>query len=837
MSAVSRLLQDLRHALRLIGRAPGFAVIAVISIAFGTGANIAIFSTADALLLRPLPVPDWSRLVTVGTTKRREASLFNVSSYPDYVDVRDRARSFTGLTAFAYAWLGVSPRASEPPQVKATTIVASNYFQVLGIDLAMGRAFLQDEDLEGRQPTVVISHRLLQSMFASDPGVLGRRLRVSGIDCEIVGVAPAAFWGLNGRYIPELAFLPIGMWPRLPSGAAGSGGSVGVRTATTAASPFNPLTARDADLLTVKGRLRPGVTLADAQAEVDVIAADLARAYPATNAHQNLLAQTEMQVKTAADPFSTGALMLLSLLSLSVLAVGCTNVAGLLASRAPIRAREIALRLAIGASRGRVFRQLMTESLVIALAGGLGGIAVGYAGVALLGQIRYPSDVIALPQAQIDDRALAVALMLAMASALLFGIVPAWQATRTNLLQPLKAGDGGGGRLRLTGRNLLVATQVTLSLALVTIAVFTSQAFHRIFSDGPGFRVTNMAKLTVAPEQAGYRGADATAFFDRLLTAARGLSGAQAVGVASAMPLFSFETTMIAPEGERLADDQSRPTSVSNRIDEGYFEAMEIPLVSGRPFLATDVRTSPRVAIVNETLASYYWPGDHAVGKRFRVPPDDGWIEIVGVVRTSKYWFAGENPQRAVFFPFRQQLAGRLTILAATAGESRSLIDPLRNVVRGLDADVPVYDAHTIESFYDARATSFGNVLLRLVSGMGLMGMTLTITGLYGLVSYAANRRTREIGIRIAIGASPGRVLTMILRQGMRPAWLGAVAGAGVSLVTADLVAGEMPIAFSYQPATIFAIVPILIVVSAIAAGIPARRASRVSPSVALRAE
>jgi putative ABC transport system permease protein len=825
---VLRLWQDLRHAFRLIARAPGFAAIAVLSIAFGTGANIAIFSTADALLLRPLPVEDWSSLVTVGTTKRREVSIFNVSSYPDYADVRDRARSFTGLTGFAHNWLGVSAHAGEPPQVRPLTIVTSNYFDVLGVDVAMGRAFLPDEDREGAPPTVVLSHRLWQSMFAGDPHVLGRRLRIAGIDCEIVGVAPAAFWGLNQRYIPELAFLPIGMWPRLPW----SGGM-----AVADAPAFNPLTARDADLLTVKGRLRPDVTMAEAQAEADVIAADLARQHPATNAHQDLLVQTEMQVKTAADPFSTGALMLLGLLSLSVLAVGCTNVAGLLASRAPIRAREIALRLAIGASRARIFRQLMTESLVIALAGGVGGIAVGYAGVALLGQIRYPSDVIATPQAVIDERALTVAIILAMASAVLFGLVPAWQATRTNLIRPLKAGDAGGGRLRLTGRNVLVAIQVTLSLALVTIAVFTSQAFERIFREGPGFRVTNMAKLSVAPEQAGYRGADATAFFDRLLTDVRRLSGVTTVGVASAMPLFSFETSTIAAEGEQAGDDQPRPTSVANRIDEGYFETMKIPLLAGRPFLASDVPASPRVAIVNDTLASYYWPGEPAIGKRIRVPPSTEWIEIVGVVRTSKYWFPGENPQRAAYFPFRQHPAGRLTILAATPADSRTLIEPMREVVRAIDADVPVYDATTIEDFYDARATSFGDVLLRLVSGMGLMGMTLTITGLYGLVSYAASRRTREIGIRIAIGASPGRVLTMIMRQGMRPAWLGMIAGVGVSLMTGELLAAEMPIAFDYSPQALVAILPILVIVTAIAAAIPARRASRVSPTVALRAE
>ena len=819
--SIERLWHDCRHAFRLIARAPGFAAIAVISIAFGTGANVAIFSTADALLLRPLPVDRWSELVTVGTHVRREVSLFTVSSYPDYVDVRDRARSFTGLAAFTQIFMGFRAGPVAPPQVRLGTVVSSNYFRVLGVELERGRSFTADEDQEGQPPTVVIGHAMWQTMFVGDANVIGQTLRVSGIDCTIVGVAPASFWGLNQRYIPETAFLPIGLWPRLAN-------TPGV----------NPLTARDRDLLNVKGHLRAGVTLAEARSELDVIAADLAREYPATNAHQRLSADTELQVKMDADPFTTGALLLLGILSIAVLAVGCANVAGLLASRVPVRSREIALRLAIGAGRGRVFRQLMTESLVIALVGAAGGIAVGYAGVALLGQIRYPSEVIGMPRAMIDERALSVALLLAMASAIFFGVVPAWQATRTNLIAPLKAGDAAPGRLRLTGRHFLVALQVALSLVLVTIAVFTSQAFQRIFGEGPGFRTERMAKFTVAPEQTGYREADLATFFDRVLTDARQLAGAQSVAVASAMPLFSFETVAIAPEGEPSSADHSRPTTVSNRVDEQYFMTMGIPLIAGRAVLSSDTAATPPVAVVNDTLAAFYWPGESALGKRFRVTDAaDRWVEVVGVVRTSQYWFAGERPQRAVYFPFRQRPAGRMSLLAATTADSASLLSPIREVIRKLDPDVPVYDAQTIEHYYDARTTSFGNVLLRLVGGMGLMGMTLTITGLYGLVSYGASRRTREIGIRIALGASARRVRSMILRQGMWPAWMGLIAGGALSLATAEFLAGRVPIAFVYRPATLAIIVPIIVAVSVVAAFVPARRASNVAPTVALRCE
>jgi predicted permease len=813
---------DLKHTARLIVRAPAFAAIAVVSIAFGTGANIAIFSVADMLLLRPLPVDDWSGLVTVGSRIRREVSTFVWSSYPDYVDIRGQAKSFTDLTAFTTTLMGLRPTPEAAPQVRLSSVVSSNYFDVLGVRLAHGRTFRAEEDTEGQPPTVILGHHVWQSMLGGDADVVGRIVRVGGIDCTVVGVAPAEFWGLNQRYIPEAAFLPIGLWPRLAN-----------------AGTTNPLRSRDQIGFIVKGRLRDGVTRDDAQNELDVIGAGLAARYPGTNAGRNLVVQTELEVKRGADPFSTGALFLLSTLSIAVLAVACANVTGLLASRAPARAREIALRLAIGASRTRVVRQLMTESVVIALGGAAGGLLVGYAGISLLGQIRYPSEVVAMPEARIDERTFMVALLLAMASALLFGLLPALQAVRTNLIQPLKAGDAPPTRgVRLTARHALVVLQVALSLVLVTIAVFTSQAFERIFGDGPGFRVTGMAKLSIDPGQAGFDAETSVRYFERVLADVRGRTAATAVGLTSAMPLFSFEMTEVTPDGVADGDARRGTPSVANRIDEGYFAAMEIPVLAGRAFAPSDTAGMPPVAIINDTLATQFWPGDDPIGRRLRTAArPDVPVEIVGVVRTSKYWFPGEHPQRAIYFPFRQQPATRMSLLAAAPGESVALVGPVRDVVRGIDADVPVFDAHTIEEYYDARATSFGGILLRLVTAMGAMGMILTATGLYGLVSYAASRRTREIGIRVAIGATPRRVLTMILRQGLSPAWIGAAAGAALSLATAQWLGAHVPVAFAYEPLALALIVPALIGVTAAAAWIPARRASRIAPTEALRCE
>jgi predicted permease len=819
---IESLWRDVRHACRMFAKNPGFSAIAVISIAFGTGANVAMFSLADRLLLRPLPVLRPSEVLTVGSRVTRGISTATVASYPDYLDIRDRARSFSGLVALAAANVAFTPRNDGHPQVKLVSMVSSNFFHVLGVDPEIGRGFLpQDDRVPGNGAVAVLTYATWMQEFAGDRSVLGRRLQIGGLEFTIVGVAPERFTGLH-PYVQEAAYVPITMWSRVVN-----------------LVHVNPFDQRDFRYLTVRGRLNRGISLAEARAELATIGNDLERTYPATNARQALTANAELEERFERRPLDSALIVVMTTLSVAVLCVACANVAGLLASRAPVRAREMAVRLAVGAGRARLIRQLVTESLGIALAGALGGLGVGYVGVALLRQIDFPTEVFSLPQLQIDKRALVFSLGLAMASAFLFGLGPAIHTTRVNLVNALKATDSDvAKRHRLTMRGLLVGLQVALSLVLLTMSVYAFQVFRRMFSQGPGFRTSLIAKVTIDPSQARYGETQAAQFFERAVERARRLPGVGSVAVTSAMPLFSFEATMIAPEAYQLPEGQSGVSAFSNSVDEGYFDTMAIPILQGRPFRSTDDAAAHRVAIVNDTFARHYWPGREALGKRFKIATDlDDWVEIVGIAKTSMYGYFGEAPQDMIYFPFRQRPRSNMVLLAQTSGDSSTLLTPLRELLHTLDADVPAYDFQTMERFYAARATTIARVMIRLIGGMGFMGMTLTTVGLYGLVSYTVSRRTREIGIRVAIGATYNRVIRMILLHGMTPALGGVACGLVLSFVTTRLLPAIVPFGQRYDSRMFLVVVPALLVVTLVAAFVPARRAARVDPTTALRYE
>lgn len=817
------MLRDVRHAVRAFVKSPGFSAIAVLSIAFGTGANVAVFSAADAILLRPLPVQRPSELVTIGTQVPSGLATVTVASHPDYIDIRQRAQSFSGIVAFTSRRVGFSATPNAPPRIKFASIVSDNFFKVLGVEPHLGRDFRPDENrVAGRDAVAVLGYGMWQQEFAGDPGVIGRTVRIAGVDFTVIGVAPEEFTGVETRFIREAVYVPLAMWTRLLNNPAS-----------------DPLTNRVDRALTVKGRLKPGISIADARVELAVIGADLAREYPETHRNHTFTAITEMETKFERNPLDAWLIVILSTLGIAVLAVACANVAGLLASRAPIRAREIAMRLAIGAARGQLVRQLFLESLVVAFAGAVGGIAVGYAGILLLRQIEFPSDTVAVPLMQLDVRALTFSLAVAIASAFLFGMGPALQATRVDLVNTLKSSDTSPTvRHRLSGRNVLVALQISLSLVLLTFAVFAFHSFRQELSDGPGFRTTQIAKITIDTNQARYSVADARRFFERALERARALPGVGSASLTTIMPLFGFEFAAIVPEGFHVPEGQTSLRTMASSVDEHYFDTMEIPVLAGRSFLPSDTADARRVAIVNDTFAKHYWPNEDAVGKRFQLSSARGpWVDVVGVVRTGRYGYSGEPPQDFVYFPFRQEMRGLVVLLAATNGESASVVPALREMIRDLDAAVPTTDAQTIEWFYAARTTTIANVLLSLVAGMGVMGMTLTLVGLYGLVSYGVSRRTREMGIRIAIGATYRRVLLMVLGQGMMPAVAGLAIGVVLSIWTMRTVSALVPFNYQYDPRMFLVAVPILLVTTALAAYLPARRAARVDPTVALRCD
>jgi predicted permease len=823
---ITQLWQDIRYGYRTLAANPGFTLVAVTSLALGIGANCAIFSFADALLLRPLPVARPGEVLTVGSTTSVEAfgASAIVSSYPDYVDIRDRSRSFSGLAAFTYATAGFTTEPTATPRLKAGMLASGNLFQVMGVEPVVGRAFRPEEDqVPGRDAVVVLGHALWEQEFGSSPAVLGRRIALDGHPFTVIGVAPASFTGLD-QFVRVDFFVPLMMSPQL----------VGNPKAAS-------LQARDARNLTLKGRLAPGVSQAAAQAELTTIGADLARAYPDADKNRRLTVRTELQSRLAEDPPDATLIAMLATLALAVLFVACANVAGLLTSRAPARAREIALRLAIGAGRFRLVRQLVTESLLVALAGGVAGLGIGYAGMLLFRQVRLPTDLPINLAFQMDRRALVFSLAIAAASALISGLSPAMQATRTDLTSAMKTGDTTApGRRRRWGRTILVGGQVAVSVVLLVVALFMYHGFRRQMTAGPGYRTDHLLLMSFDTSLVHYTRAQSSQFFKEVADDARGARGVTSVAMADAVPMGqSVSVATVVPEGFRFPPGKDNATVVSARIDEHYFATMGLTLLRGRGFTADDTADRPRVAIVNEQFAKHYWPDQDPIGRRFQLVNDDNvWVQVVGLAKTSKYIFIAEPPTEFVYMPYRQRPVDQMVMVVRSAGDPAALTGPMRAVVHQLDPNMPIFNVRTMAEFYRMRVTTIFNVLITTVAALGLMGLSLALIGLYGLVAYAVSRRTREIGIRLAIGADRMSVMRMVMRQGVALAAAGLAVGLVASVGAGALLRAAFP--SGDQPRDIGALVtviPIVLAVTALATFIPARRASRVDPTRALRHE
>jgi predicted permease len=811
----------------MLAASPGFTSIAVLSLAIGIGANCAIFSFADALLLRPLPVARPGEVLTVGSTASLEAlgASALVSSYRDYVDVRDRNKSFDGLAAFTYLTAGFATDPTAVPKLKMGMLVSGNLLPLMGVEPTIGRTFRPEEDqVPDRDAVVVLGRTMWEQEFGSDRGILGGHVRINGVEFTVIGVAPPEFSGLN-QYVRSDFFVPLMMSPRVMSDPK-------VRS----------LESRDARNLTLKGRLKPGVTQSEAQTELTAIAADLERAYPDTNKNRGLVVRTELQARLAQDPPDAMLIAMLSTLALAVLFVACANVAGLLTSRAPVRAREMALRLAIGAGRGRLVRQLVTESLLIAMAGGVLGLAVGYAGMTLFRQIEIPSDLPIMLSFQMDRRALLFSFVVAVASAVIFGLVPAIQATRTDLTAVMKANDSvAPGRRRRWGRAVLVGGQVAVSVVLLVVAMFMYRGFRQQLAGGPGYRIDHLLMMSFDPGLVRYTEAQSQQFFQQVAERTRQVPGVKAVTMATFIPMSndSIGAMPIAPEGFQFPAGKDNVTVLTSMVDEYYFETMGITLLEGRNFRVEDNADAPRVAIVNQHFAQHFWPNQDVLGKRFRVDDSEKrWVQIVGVAKTSKYIFIAEPPSDFVYVPYRQNKPQRMIMVSQSAADPASLVTPLREVVHGLDTNLPIYNVLTMEKLYRMRAVSVFNVLVSIVGAMGLMGLGLSIVGLYGLVAYAVGRRTKEIGIRMAIGATRPTVLRLVLRQGIALALIGLVVGLFASVGAGELMRAAFPSGENQRDVVAVVLVaPVVLAVTFLAAYIPARRAARIDPMKALRYE
>jgi len=824
---IEGILQDLRHGARMLVKNPGFAFVAIVSIAIGVGANAAMFSVADTLVLRPLMVPRADDIVTVAAVVPRAGFAPPQSaalSYPDYLDVRDQSHSFASLFAYRLVVATFATRNDDVARRAFGVAVSGNLFDALGVQPALGRTLAIEEDRPGRDPVVVLDHETWVREFAADAGALGRTIRIGGLDMTIIGVMPSGFSGPDQFVLPGY-YIPMATLPRLQS------------------LPADELARRDVHNLAVKGFLAPAVSIARANEEVSVIGDRLRSAYPATNRNQGLAVQTEFAARVSArPPLAVMAAMLITL-ALVVLCVACANVAGLLSSRAPARAREMALRLAIGAGRARLLRQLVVESLLVASAGGVIGLLAGTGVVAMFARLDLPTDVPLKLAFDLDERVIVFGMAIAVFSALASGLAPAWQSTRVDLVSTLKSQAAADPRRsRLWGRNLLVSGQVALSLVLLTVAVFLYRGFAIEFGRGPGYRLDHVLLASFDPDLASYDAPRSQRFYRELKDKTRALAGVRSVALTSSVPMdgVSVENSAVVPEGAALPSGTTFVRVRSAHVDEGYFDTLDIAIRNGRPFRTTDNADSPRVAIVNETFAAKYWPGANAVGKRFRLIADNQpWVEVVGVAATHKYRTLSEAATEFVYYPWEQDADHDATLLVETIGTPAATTAPLRSVVRAIDSNMPVLTVRTMEDFFQASSVTFTSVIVRIVFGMGSLGLTLAMIGLYGLVAYSVSRRTREIGIRLAVGANPHSVQAMVLRHGARLAFSGTLMG----LLGSVAMRGALRAVFPFEDAanldvsTCLIVVPVLVAITLTAAYIPARRASRIDPLMALRQE
>ncbi len=815
------MLKSLRHALRLLVKSPGFTLVSVCSLAIGIGATSAMFSFADALLLRPLPVPEPSRIAAVATTK--DQIFANTAlSYPDYRDYRDGNHTFDGLMAASGAQFGFKRDPKALPKIAVGMFVSGNFFRTLGVQPVMGRAFMDSEDQElGPEAVVVLGHDFWVHQLNSDASVVGSTLWLNSVPFTVIGVAPEEFTGLD-QYVKYAMFVPLAMSPRL-MGA-------------------NNLEKRDIRWLTVKGHLKPGVSVAQAAADMNAIWSHLAQMYPQDDRDHPVEVATELQMRIRQSPPNAALVVMLLLLSFCVLLVACANVTGLLLSRARARSREMAVRLAIGAARGALIRQLLLENLLLALGGGILGVAVAYGGASFFNSIPIPIDVPLAFHVSVDERMLIFTIAASLISTFLFGLTPALQTTRLDLVSSLKAADAdSAGKRRLWGRNSIVAGQVALSLVLLIVSAVLLEGFRGELLAGPGFRIDRLylTSLDTTPEH--YDENQTRRFYRDLLEKARQAPGVRSAALISAIPLLGGGGVNIVPEGYTLPPKQDSISVPNDYVSDGYFQTAGIAILRGRGFLETDGQDTPLVAVVNEQFAHHYWPHQDALGRRFHMRSATGpLVEIVGIAKIAKYFWIAEPPQDFIYLPYTQEKLPALTLMVESdATDAATLAPVVRDVVRGIDRDMPVTNARTMQDYYTQRAVKTPDIIAESVAGLGLMGLVLSMIGLYGLISYSVSRRSREIGIRMAIGADRQKVIRMILRQGLVLGSIGCAIGLIISYFACRAVITLAWVAtFDHLNYTLFPAIAIpLLVITVLACYEPARRASLVDPMKALRDE
>ena len=800
--------QDLRHAARQLLKHPGFTFAAAGTIALGLGANTAIFSVVNAVLLRPLTFPEPDRLVIVWERNRAGSQATNVVNPGNYLDWRDRATSFTGLAAFTWSSTTLTGDAPEIVQGRAVT---ANFFPVLGAAPSLGRVFTPAEALPGGPPVIVLSDGLWRRRFGADSSVVGRAVPIAGGSATVLGVMPPAFrpmpWGDEEYWEP---------FRRDPSDRSRQGGRYAM----------------------VVGRLRPGVTRERAQAEMDVITSGIEREHPEfdTGWSANVVSLTD-QVVGSARP----ALLIVLTAVAIVLLIACANVGNLMLARADGRRREFAVRTALGATRWRLVRQWLAESVLVALLGGAAGLLLAMWGVDLLVASR-PADIPRLTEIALDGRVIAVTAGLTLLVGIVAGLPAALKVAADGLAGGLRGESGrttaDAGATRF--RSGLVVAQLSLALVLLAGAGLLVRSLHRLAAVNPGFDPANLLTLSVELPGATYPdGTSRAAFFSQLVGRVGSLPGVSAAGAVSFLPLTGAGAATRFTIVGRPAPEPGHWTSADIRIvDPGYFAAMRIPLERGRSLTSADRADAPPVVVINETMARRFWPNENPIGARLQVrwAHPEAQPLIVGVVGDVRVSSLDGELRPMIYYPQAQEPSGYMVIVARHAGDAAGLTGAVRAVVRELDRNLPVSDVATMSTRL-VRSMSDRRYPMLLLTVFAALAVLLAAVGIYGVLSYAVNQRRREFGVRMALGARGADVLRLVIGDGMRLTLAGVAIGATGSLFASRALGRLLYGVTPSDPLTFAAVAGVLALVALIAVYFPALRATRVDPMTVLRSE
>lgn len=817
--------KDFRFALRTLAKNPGFAVIGIVTLALGMAVNTTVFSVVNGFLLRLLPVPHPEQITVLALKQSSAAGTYRFS-YPTYEDLRDQTDSFNGVFAYRVSLAGLA--VDHKSDHCLISRVTSNYFTSLDIKPAYGRLILPTEGrVPGADPVIVLGYSYWRRRFAGDPKIVGQKVELNDRAFTVVGVAPREFHGTYPVMDMD-AYIPF--------------------SAETGEDPDNLVekvwTSRGSRTLTVMARLKPGVTIKQAQASLNVVTDRIAEAHPDTEkglSAQLLPERLARPEPVAENPIPATSIAFLSLAAL-VLLVACFNIANVLLVRATVRQREMAIRAALGAGQGRLVRQYLTESLLLALLGGGAGLVLASWASGFLSSLSLGTDLPLRFDFRPDARVYLFALAAVLFTGLFVGMMPAVRAARTNVSAVLHEGGRGSssGPRRQFARNALVVAQVAGSLVLLIVAGLFIRSLEKAEKMNLGFNPDHVLDLSVDVEQVGYKEPRAREAYRDIDNRIRNLPGVESVAEAFTVPMgYVGADDRIWIEEHPYPAGQQPQEIPFNQITPSYFDTLQMPLLGGRKFSDADAEKAPLVAIINETMAKKFWPNEDALGKHFGTKGANGpFMEVVGIVRDAKYQNLVENPQAFYYVPFEQSYNSLRTIHVRTTVPSESLAPQIQSAIHQVVPDVPVTQVKTMnEALEGANGFFLFRFGAQLTSTMGLLGLILAVVGIYSVVSYAATQRTQEIGIRVAMGASPGDILKMVLRQGLTVVGVGLAVGLVLALAGTRVMSGLIVGIKPTDPLTFAVVVCLLTAIALFACWVPAHRATRTDPLVALRYE